>query len=493
MKRKIQILMAIMPLFFCAKAQDTTEILPPIIGMEESFKMECRRFASVKCKEITYVSTLSSSTGFTPITSVIINPDTAVNYYTEIVKNGLPQITIATNFWVRKELIAMDDITVLATSNVATVTVQPKPLQPILTFASTPLNDGKVYVNLNVGLNVIGKLQAFTVFNAVDTLGGIARKSWYLNPQVKSFVDSSYQTTVGVWVKYQLTDTIKPELTTSTPWVYVSAFIPPSSPEVGIDQIEDSTTMIIKIKGWCITKNLETRVRLVFASGDTSQTIVIPKSNGLSYWSIIDQNRQPNTTYHIVAIAINEKGIVKSSTTSHTTRSTPKKLDITSFEVISRNGGEVSIGLGYSVPSDVIATAIIDYDEDSTFTFPEDWRNFSNLMNSGNTIVSFTGLAPGTYWARIQINDGTSWITKKIQFQIWALSVDEKASSKIISVYPNPCKDVLNVPSTGQWIISNSMGQVIQIGTSSKIDVSNLLPGIYTIKTEHGSTRFVKN
>ncbi|MDN5202257.1 PKD domain-containing protein [Fulvivirgaceae bacterium BMA10] len=60
-------------------------------------------------------------------------------------------------------------------------------------------------------------------------------------------------------------------------------------------------------------------------------------------------------------------------------------------------------------------------------------------------------------------------------------------------VYPNPASDVINLnltPGT-QWIIMDSAGRIIMSGNQSSLSTANFPSGIYIIKTNTGSAKFV--
>lgn len=455
---------------------DTIKTLPPLTGIEEAFVIKYYRVNWQKVLQITYVSTQSGTSGFIPIKLDTIQMDSMGKQFADTIRKGLPGIQTATQFWVKQELVlASDGITVTATSQTSTVTVPPKPLVPKLGFLSTPVNDKKVYVNLSIDLNVDGRLDAYTVLNAIDTLtANIPRnktKPWYITPNTKSYIDSTYTTNVDVWTKYVLTDTVKPSLFAKTKWVFVPAYIAPAKAEIGMNNPIDSTNTIVKITGWCITKNLPVQIKLVFESGDTTY-VSLPASNGLSNWSATITNRTPGKTYTIIAYAINMKGVTPSSPLIHTMPMSPPVLTISSLTYYT-SGTNLIGKFGFVVPVSKTANAIVDWDEDSLFNSPENWQTFNGLTGSGNRDVTFTEMLPGTYFLRCQLNDGTL-VTKITQVKIHTASVVKIERERVI-VYPNPAKDWIH--SDQPIVLFNSIGK--EVGQGTEIFIENLPKGFY--------------
>lgn len=395
-----------------AQAQ-TISLLTPIQGGQEKFTVITKRTHSVDAVLVISTSTAPGGTGgYTPVYFIGVKSDT--NKLDTILIDKLSKSKLSTQYWVKAELLSSDTVSLIAGSNTGTVTVQPKPLQPKISYKQKPyLENGKIYAEIELELNVVGKIRRHLVFNASDTLGTtLPSKMWYENPQNAPFIshDSTYKTVVSMWMKHDVLDTIEPSLSASTKWVYVT------------DQIidpKDTTTIV-----------------------DT--------------------------------------------------------LSIDTFFLKSRNGGDISLVYEHRLKKGTTGLGQVDYDRDGSFDSPIDWTPPQNLTSSGTIESNFTGLAPGTYWARVQINDGTSWVTKKIQFQIWAVGIDEVNVSRI-SVYPNPTSDFLNVPSITKdehVVVYNMSGRVVLQTESygSRIDVSKIPVGINFIKTESGQIfRFIKN
>jgi hypothetical protein len=68
-------------------------------------------------------------------------------------------------------------------------------------------------------------------------------------------------------------------------------------------------------------------------------------------------------------------------------------------------------------------------------------------------------------------------------------------ATRSLHVYPNPAKDELHIPSTGEYVITDMQGQVVKTGStvdSQAIDVSTLPKGLYFVKTPTTNTKFTK-
>jgi len=78
-----------------------------------------------------------------------------------------------------------------------------------------------------------------------------------------------------------------------------------------------------------------------------------------------------------------------------------------------------------------------------------------------------------------------------------SVSVVEAFSSEL-SIYPNPVNDKLFSSNfTGEFLIHDVTGKSVIQGsissTNSSVDVSELSKGIYFIKTDNTTTKFIKN
>ncbi len=476
--KKLHTLVAIVATLFVfgakAQSQDTVKILPPFKGLEEAFVMKFYRVNYNKVYQVTSVST-SGINGYYPVDYKIIDRDTVNKLYTDTISKGLQAITEATSFDVKIELYLMDQVTLVANSAITTVTVQPIPLQPKISVLSA-VNNNRVYVNLGLKFNVATRLSAFTVTNPLDTLNiPFPRKSWLLtNTSMTSFMDSSYKTIADVWMRYQITDTIKNSLTAKTKWVFVPGYTKQDIADIAISNHIDSTTSILELDGWCITKNLPASIKIVLGSGDTTY-LSLPASNGLSYWSAVIMNRVPGKTYTIIAYVNNAKGKNVSNTVVHQMGSNPQVVTITSLTAYSSEY-ELVVNFSYSLPTGKTGDVAISYtkDTDPNFDQPEKGSSFYGLTGSGSKDCIFTNLTTGKYLVRCELNDGERLVTKIIPFTMHALSVNKVTVNPII-VYPNPAKDVIH--SDQPITLFNSLGQ--EVGSGTEIFIDDLPRGLY--------------
>lgn len=483
--KKLHTLVALVATLFVfrAQAQDTVKILPPFKGLEEAFVMKFYRVNYNKVYQVTSVST-SGINGYYPVDYKIIDRDTVRKLFTDTIRKGLQAITEATPFDVKIELYLMDQVTLVATSTTTTVTVQPKPLQPKISVLSA-VNNNRVYVNLGLQFNVATRLYAFTVTNPLDTLNTpFPRKSWLLtNTSIKSFMDSSYKTITDVWMRYQITDTIKNSLTAKTKWVFVPGYTKQDVADIQITSAIDSTTSILKLSGWCITKNLPASIKIVLGSGDTIY-LNLPAFNGLSYWSAVVMNRVPGKTYTIIAYANNAKGKNVSNTVVHQMGTDPQVLTITALNVYS-NDYNLVVNFSYTLPTGKNGDAAISYtkDSDPNFDQPEKGSSFYGLTGSGAKDCIFANLTPGKYLVRCELNDGAKLVTKIVPFTLHSLNTDKLKKVPIL-VYPNPAKDVIH--SSEAITLFNSLGE--KVGEGNEIFIENLPRGFYFYKAIGSNT-----
>lgn len=71
----------------------------------------------------------------------------------------------------------------------------------------------------------------------------------------------------------------------------------------------------------------------------------------------------------------------------------------------------------------------------------------------------------------------------------------EEVSETTLSLYPNPTLGSLNITgleSYSNWEVYNSLGQMKLAGIGTKLEVSNLDSGIYFVKAENQTLRFIK-
>ncbi|KAA1247221.1 T9SS type A sorting domain-containing protein [Aquimarina sp. RZ0] len=54
--------------------------------------------------------------------------------------------------------------------------------------------------------------------------------------------------------------------------------------------------------------------------------------------------------------------------------------------------------------------------------------------------------------------------------------------------YPNPTSGIINLSKEYEWVLINDLGQVVNTGNSSSIDLSKYAKGLYFLKAEKEGT-----
>ena len=458
-------------------------------GIEDGFILNSfvRVVDSCMIRVIT-VSTTPTQSGFVPVKLIPENIDTVGRSVSDTITSGLP--TAPANLYVWEWLINGTDTTF---SNIGTVTTIAKPTKPSGNYVGTPYNNkGKIFSNLSLNTNVNAKLYAFTVFNAVDTLGKkIPRKSWVIDPKTKIFVDSSYTAgSTDVFVCYSFAN---PADSIKFIWKFVPAYIASQKPDAGLTKISELDNTSIRGEGWVQTYNLETKIRAYSNLGDSSIVVTIPAGNGIDYWSADITGLTPGKNYVFTAIAINSKGSRLSNSMSHKMGSTPAVWNYLTNVKADVNGGWVAISCNYYLPNNKTGNLTFDYCEDSLFTFPIDWKDIA-VQGTGIKSWNFAPATTGKYYARVTLTDyDTINVSKIVPFEILTLGISEKTENKI-SVYPNPASNFVTI-ETIQYekvTIWNLFGKNVLSGfTNTQIDVRSLSNGTYTCKVRNSGMQLI--
>jgi hypothetical protein len=65
----------------------------------------------------------------------------------------------------------------------------------------------------------------------------------------------------------------------------------------------------------------------------------------------------------------------------------------------------------------------------------------------------------------------------------------------VVSVYPNPVNDIVNITADNQVIkavtVTNTLGQTVYTGTTDKVDMSKLQTGIYIVRVDFDNNQSV--
>ena len=99
--------------------------------------------------------------------------------------------------------------------------------------------------------------------------------------------------------------------------------------------------------------------------------------------------------------------------------------------------------------------------------------------------------------------DGTATVSTSLTQTVCKddLAVNDVTKNKVISVYPNPAKDIINLNSEqkiSEVKIYNVAGALIKTDTNvigNKVNVSQLKPGVYIVKVNdtNDGIKFIKN
>jgi hypothetical protein len=107
--------------------------------------------------------------------------------------------------------------------------------------------------------------------------------------------------------------------------------------------------------------------------------------------------------------------------------------------------------------------------------------DFVSVASAGNTVANITSFDDYTVTATNAATLGTK---------------EAVAEENMISVYPNPATEFLNIQSEApvtQVEVTNMAGRKMQVQLDhNKIDIRNLTPGIYTVSIEIKGNKFSK-
>lgn len=125
------------------------------------------------------------------------------------------------------------------------------------------------------------------------------------------------------------------------------------------------------------------------------------------------------------------------------------------------------------------------------------WTNCAGTPITSETGVSYTPSVNDGYMVNIS-NNGCTTPSECYTINSVGISENEKEVNTMITVYPNPAKDKLNVKAEGQNLkVFNSLGVVVLTASLSKneveLQVNELSSGVYHIVTDLGAyTKFIK-
>ena len=115
---------------------------------------------------------------------------------------------------------------------------------------------------------------------------------------------------------------------------------------------------------------------------------------------------------------------------------------------------------------------------------------FVEVIPSQDLVVVRMGDAPdASFVPTIYHNEMWKRINKVVCLSTSAEDVTQPEAS---DPYPNPTPDVLKWKSSSDYTIYNLKGQILKSGQGDKADLSNLDRGVYIIRKNDGSHRFIK-
>ena len=127
-------------------------------------------------------------------------------------------------------------------------------------------------------------------------------------------------------------------------------------------------------------------------------------------------------------------------------------------------------------------------------TFPNNPESFSYaLANGANSNVwnySFPFNTPGVYnyecsmWDHNETQFGTITVTEAT-----AITTEEPLAS---FVFPNPANDQITINTKGSVFIYNKLGELVLTTAKIPVDISTLSSGVYLLKSEGISEKFIK-
>lgn len=127
-------------------------------------------------------------------------------------------------------------------------------------------------------------------------------------------------------------------------------------------------------------------------------------------------------------------------------------------------------------------------------TFPDNPESFSYaLTNGANSNVwnySFTFNTPGVYNYECSM-----WDHNETQFgtiTVMEATTITKEKSITSFVFPNPANDQITINNKGTVFIYNNLGELVFTTVNNPIDISTLGSGIYLLKTEEITEKFIK-
>ena len=153
---------------------------------------------------------------------------------------------------------------------------------------------------------------------------------------------------------------------------------------------------------------------------------------------------------------------------------------IVTFDVVNGNGTLNATVDGVAIASndtvtdntDVVFTA-----NPATNYIVKQWV-VNDTIVVGNITNSFT------------LNSLSNNVTISVEFEL-VDGINEEMKNSTIRIYPNPTTAYLNISAEVEYVVFSITGQEIIKGFGNRIDVTNFNKGVYILKTNNDSKRFI--
>ncbi len=256
------------------------------------------------------------------------------------------------------------------------------------------------------------------------------------------------------------------------------------------------TSSTCDIKGRAISYGL-TGTMWATISGATVSNIYNLTGVSEEWYTLNITGLTQSKTYNVWVHGKNAKGEDSFALSITTMKYFNPTFSVSTIMTSASSDGTAEAWASYNVPKGQTATVTVGLFEESDSACTQALKDSTYNLGegTGQLYKRFTGLTPGVYWIWFwgTCSDGQYELTPApLRLSIWNVGI-ASLTTPAISVYPNPTTDFIHTTSFGPYSIHTVTGQIVQIGNGSDINVSNLKPGTYIIKTESGFARFLKN
>jgi hypothetical protein len=133
------------------------------------------------------------------------------------------------------------------------------------------------------------------------------------------------------------------------------------------------------------------------------------------------------------------------------------------------------------------------------------WNNWCPGNKIPNRVIDLGNVAAGTHTYKIDVpsavfynNDGYFPMSVYMTgdgFNGVVVLGQKDFLENVVSVYPNPVNDIVNITADNQVIkavtVTNTLGQTVYTGTTDKVDMSKLQTGIYIVRVDFDNNQSV--